>query len=142
MRFEDLPGQTYATLAAGGRLPVEAIEKRIGDRRYVTFAREGVTLTVDDDGVVHSVQFYGEPAADAARFDGTLPAGLRFDMDRDAARVLLGPPDQSGEAKELPILGRMPAWDKWAARVSVHAEYAFDQASIRLVTMEISHDPA
>lgn len=136
MRFDDLPGQTYATLVAGGGLPPGAVEKRIEDRRYVTFARHGVSLTVDDDGLIHSVQFYGEPVAGMALFDGTLPAGLRFDMDRTAARVLLGPPDQSGEAKELPILGRMPAWDKWMAPVSVHAEYAFDEASIRLVTME------
>lgn len=138
MRFGDLLGQAYAPLAASGALPAGAVEERIEDRLYVSFVQDGVTLTIDDgDGLIQSVQFYGEPPADRARFAGTLPAGLRFDMSRGAARALLGEPVRSGEARELPILGKMPAWDKWAAPMSVHAEYTFDEASIRLVTMEV-----
>jgi hypothetical protein len=138
MRFGDLLGQAYAPLTANGALPAGAVEEQIEDRLYVNFAREGVILTIDDDdGLIHSVQFYGDPPAGMARFAGALPAGLNFDMSRSVARSLLGAPARSGEVKDLPILGRMPAWDKWATPVPVHAEYAFGEASIRLVTVEI-----
>lgn len=136
MNFESMLGRDYATLDREGGLPDPRTVERIGDQSYVTMPRHGITIILHKDGTVRAVQFNGEAREGMTKFDGRLPAGLRFDMARDEARAHLGRPIRSGDESIVPILGEMPAWDRWQVDpLSVHAEYAFDRASIRLVTL-------
>ncbi len=57
-------------------------------------------------------------------------------MSRGEVRNLLGDPERSGEAARLPVLGDMPAWDRFVVHdFFLHAQYRGDGPGLSLVTM-------
>lgn len=132
MNFLSLLGQSFRDLV----LPDPCVEETIGETAYVTLPVNGVSLILDQDGMVTVVQLYGPRCEEVAVYQGELPAGLRFEFSREQARTALGQPLRSGSDITLPDLGHMPPWDRWIVNdLPIHVEYDFDTSSIRLVTL-------
>ncbi len=83
------------------------------------------------------VQLFDGVKDDYARFEGTLPHALSFDLSQEKARILLGIPKAFGEAEEMDDLGiEFNDWDLWEMKDHVlHLEYSPDKNSVRLITI-------
>jgi hypothetical protein len=134
--FASALGRQYADLLAYGTLPTKGHAESIGGRQYITFGSEGVSFVLDELGMVCAVQFYGRESREVARFKDPLPQGISFDMTKVEARAALGSPSASKDAANLTFIGNVPSWDKWVKPgLVLHAEYDFDEGSIRLVSL-------
>jgi hypothetical protein len=139
--IEALAGRRYAELltdpllTAVGELTVETIE----GRRYATRPERGFSLVLDDDDRISTVQLYRHGHQGFSRYAGATPGGLSFEMDRNAVRGRLGQPLESGEARTLPLLGTMPAWDAFRVEAHrLHVEYEPDGRGVRLISVSLA----
>ena len=134
--FATAIGDRFDTFLREVGLARPAVIEQIVDRTYASFPKHGISMVLNDAGLVVAVQFYGERKDSIDRFQGSLPAGLKLEMSRDEARTALGEPADQGDEAQVSFLGNMPAWDKWSiGGTSIHAEYSFDRRSIRLLTI-------
>ena len=99
-------------------------------------ARVGGELAAVDQLRVSTVHLYCIPDGEHSAYTGPLPRGLTAEMSRREVRNLLGDPERSGEAVRLPVLGDMPAWDRFAVDGwFLHAQYRGAGPGLSLVTM-------
>jgi len=140
LRVQDLVGIHYRRLAEftplrGVRIPPPERDDDI-DRSYIELAREGIAFVLEDHITIDTVQLFGLRKDGYSIYRHPLPAGLNFNMSQTEVRQMLGMPVKQGEPFTDPILGRMPAWDAFAADgVRVHAEYTLDRCCIKLVSV-------
>jgi hypothetical protein len=136
IEFSEARGNRLDTFLKRAGLARPAVIEKIGGCDYATFPKQGVSFVLNDEGLVVAVQFYGEPTDEAAEYKGSLPRGFKLNMSRAETRARFGEATTSGEEQQIPVLGRKPAWDKWTLDgTTIHAEYRFDQSSIRLLTI-------
>lgn len=135
MTIETLLGQSPDGLAAwlaGAAL----CRHRVEDRTYLSAPEAGLGAQLDEAGRIAVVFLHSAGHEGHAAYAGTLPFGLEFGQSRDQVRALLGVPDRSGEASQLPFLGPKPAWDAFRrGAIEVHVSYTSDDAGISLVTL-------
>jgi hypothetical protein len=138
MNIQDLLGRHYNALRDVTGLqnleipPLEAIE----DQSYISVFAFGISLVLSDHRTISAIHLHGDTSEGFDVYPFALPLGLRFGMSRDEVRVLLGEPEQKGEETVVPILGKKPAWDRFAARdIRVHVEYSGSPPAARLVTL-------
>lgn len=127
-RAVELVGVPLETLAAAITL--------IEGQSYVELRAKGISYVSEDNATVTAVQLHSFGHERYSRYTGVLPGSLEFSMGRSQARVLLGTPQQSGEAIAIPILGVKPPWDAFViGRFRVHIEYTDAYDSIGMVTL-------
>lgn len=103
---------------------------------HVTAPALGLAFVARDDQVVSSVFVYCSPVEGFEPYAGPLPHGLTAAMSRDQVRSVLGPPERSGEASRLPVLGDRPAWDRFVvAEGRLHVSYRLGSAGISMLTL-------
>jgi len=57
-------------------------------------------------------------------------------MSRNEVLSLLGSPNEHGDRRVLPALGKMPEWDAyWFAANRIHIEYDLKATSVRMITL-------
>lgn len=70
------------------------------------------------------------------QYTDEIPGGLTFFMGINDVRNTLGEPTRSGEAKFIPGLGDMPAWDRYDfSNVYLHCRYSNDASRILMITI-------
>ena len=85
---------------------------------------------------VSTVHLHCTPDSEHSAYTGLLPRGLGAEMSRHEVRNLLGDPERSGETVRLPVLGDMPAWDRFVVGGwFLHVQYRGDGSGLSLVTM-------
>ena len=133
----DLLGMRLEDLRASGKFDSTMLSpEEIGDRRYVSALRQGVSLVLGECEEVVAVQLHAEGHEGFTQFQSELPRDLQFAMSRDEVRDLLGSPGRSGDKQVLPVLGVVPAWDSYVVEdCQLHIEYDHDEHSIRLVSV-------
>ncbi len=115
-----------------GTVALEAID----GRTYGEAPGSGLSFVVGTDGRIRTLHLYSDGHENFARFIGTIPFGIRFDMSRANVRAILGSPSASGEPRQIEHYGEGAAWDRFAFdAVQMHVEYRGDQRSIQLVTL-------
>ncbi|GAB6853321.1 hypothetical protein [Asaia astilbis] len=87
-------------------------EENIGGDIYIKFMKLGFSLRYSDK-IVDSIIFYAKNKEGYAAYNGTLPFNLRFSMNREGVRSLLGDPSFIREAKMVPVLGALPPLDRY-----------------------------
>lgn len=133
-----LLGQRIEALAALLKPRHPQIE-RVGDQSYLRLPEDGLSLVLPDHAHVGAVQLHAAGHEGYAGFPHRIPHGLTFAMSRDRLRQILGPPEASGEAALVPILGNKPAWDRFAlGATTLHAEYAGDLQAVLMFTIAAS----
>jgi hypothetical protein len=106
------------------------------DRYYGSSRAAGVSLIADSAGLITDVHFHSDGHEGFVGFAGTLPCDLRFDMGRDDARGLLGPPERSQPARHNAHLGPVEAWDRWVRGDDrLHVKYGHGETTIVVVTV-------
>ncbi|MBR0641707.1 hypothetical protein [Plastoroseomonas hellenica] len=135
---ETLLGQRIEALAARLK-PRHPVIERVGDQSYLRIPEDGLSLVLPDHAHVGAVQLHAEGHEGYAGFPHRIPCGLAFAMSRDRVRQILGPPEASGEAALVPILGSKPAWDRFSlGATTLHAEYADDLQAVQMFTITTS----
>ncbi len=105
-------------------------------RWHVAAPALGLAFVALEDRVVSSVFVYCEPIEGFEPYAGPLPHGLTAAMGRDRVRSVLGPPERSGEASRLPVLGDRPAWDRFVvAEGRLHVSYRLGSPGISMLTL-------
>lgn len=133
-----LLGLPFAAVAASDAFGGRALPppEGIGDQAYVSLKGAGVSLVFDAAGTLIAMQLHADGHEGYVGYSDPLPHGLRFNMGRMEARMLLGPPEASGEVRRSPVLGPQPPWDRWARpEAMVHAAYGFDAEGIGMVSL-------
>lgn len=136
--IESLLGVRYEDL---GQMPVLAgvdvpLRETVVDQSYVSFPALGVSLVLPDNETVGAVQLHSNEHEGFAGYAGRLPGQLMFEMNREDARVCLGVPAESGEEREVLLLGMKPAWDSFRlGQIKIHLEYSIGGGPIQLVTI-------
>jgi hypothetical protein len=90
--------------------------------------RAGVSIYVDKGKVVAAF-VYSEGCQGFAKYKGSLPAGLTFECDRQAARSILGDPEDSGDGDSA--ADGYTAWDRWVLS-GCRLRAAYDSATGRV----------
>lgn len=97
---------------------------------------KGLSCVADEHGTVTSVQLHCFAHEGYSRYTGPVPGNLQFSMKKTEVRALLGEPHQSGEATEIPVLGRKPPWDTFlVGNIRVHVEYVDGCKAIQMVSL-------
>jgi hypothetical protein len=110
----------------------------IEDRTHLNAPALGLGFTEHGDGIVGVIHVYAEAGNGMHAFEGQLPCRLSRGMSRPEVRDLLGPPESSGEAVTLPVLGDKPSWDRFvvADGVYLHVSHRCDgRPGLSLVTL-------
>ena len=93
------------------------------DAIHLDYPSAGLSIICERTGVA-ALQFHANGHNGFVGWWQRLPAGLRFDMDREQVRAHLSPPSAAGEARHVPGLGDKPAWDLFlAGSGELHVEY-------------------
>ena len=96
----------------------------------------GLAFVAQEDRVVSSVFVYCRPMEGFEAYAGPLPHDLDARMGRDRVRSLLGPPERSGDAIRLPVLGDKPAWDRFQVdECLLHVSYVLGSPGISMLTL-------
>lgn len=128
---------TYDLFAAIG-LTGEVRESRYEDRTYFALPQAGISLICDGGDLVTAIQLFGEHDDDYAKYTGSIPNGLAFEMTRPRVRDVLGVPLRQSESAVLPILGRIGPWDLFVLpRYCLHVQYSARATEIELVTLTL-----
>lgn len=110
--------------------------KPIEDQSYISMPDAGISMVFPDNRTVDAIQLHAAGHEGYSAYAAALPSGLVFDMSRAQVRDHLGQPDQQGEEKILPLLGKKPAWDSFARDgYRLHVEYNFGATAIQLVSL-------
>lgn len=103
---------------------------------YFSPSTLGIDVTIAGDGLVETIQVYSDSQHGRQGYEGPLPCGLTFGMDRQAVRNLLGiPKDQGGPVASL-LDSEKAFWDRWPrVGYQLHCEYPEDMSRIQMVTI-------
>jgi hypothetical protein len=127
----DLLGTAYVT-------PEE--DRVEGERVYLEYPRKGISLILNERGLIFCVQLYGEGTdANYVCFESEVLEGVSLSSARSEVRSALGVPIRSSEgAAGKGLFGRyLFAWDKYDIDFcGFHFEYSEDLSHIRLVSIE------
>ena len=106
------------------------------DGGALLFHRTGLQVGLDAAKFIKTIHLFGDGQPDYARYSYGLPAGLSFSQSREAARVLLGQPTESGGPVQAIIGTSIRYWDRWdLPNFSIHLRYPEDLQSIELMTL-------
>lgn len=137
-KIESLLGVRYPDLAQAAALAGADVPQRetVVDQSYVSFPALGVSLVLPDNETVSAVQLHASEHEGFVGYSGPIPGRLTFGMNRHDVRALLGAPVESGEEKDVILLGRKPAWDSFKlGAIKMHVEYSAGEGPIQLVTI-------
>ena len=137
MDFASALGKNYSEMVSRGILPKCPSIEEIEGTAYAIYKSQGVSLIIDQLGMIGTVQFYGAETEDVAKFAGEPINGVSLSMGRHEVRAALGTPTLSKDAPfRTPFLGLHPPWDRWTQPgMSIHAEYNCNVSSIRLLSL-------
>lgn len=141
LEIETLLGRRYGDLLAERSPAVlgAPAPEMVDGRGYVSRPDLGVSLVLDADQQVSTVQLYRQGHQGFDQYRGATPGGLSFETDQAGAREALGTPIESGAAKTLPLLGAMPAWDAFhVGALRLHLEYEPDGRGVRLMSVSLA----
>lgn len=132
---ETLIGKRYGELSSIGSVVDLPAPRPDEDRSYVGLPSMGLQLVLDETGVISAVfLFNGEEGY--ATYDGPMPGGIAFTMDRAEVRASLGSPERAEEPKSIPILGPQPAWDRFDYNgLKLACDYSADLDGIVQITI-------
>ena len=110
--------------------------ERIGDQSVVEFPSRGFSLILPDHEHIGAVHLHAQGHEDYTRFAGEMPGGIQFSDTRAIVRQRMGTPARSGEAKTVPVLGKVPPYDIYiVGKTTVRVQYDFDEARVLLITL-------
>jgi hypothetical protein len=110
-----------------------------GRRHYLSDPEAGYELT-QVGGRIVTAFIYVRPGVGVGHgftpFGGPLPGGLPSESTRAEVRRVLGKPSRSGEAMNIPGLGRKGAWDRYdRPAVCFHIQFTEDGERVQMVTL-------
>ncbi|WP_438017217.1 DUF6392 family protein [Sorangium sp. So ce315] len=136
--IQKLLGLTYSEMSASDIVSGFSIPQpeSIDLDSYVEMPNEGVSFILPRGTKISGIHLYSAGRDGYNEFAGCIPKGLQFSMSQEEVRRLMGQPLQSGDAVVDPIMGDMPAWDKFdLGDYFVHVEYALAVDRIGLITL-------
>lgn len=118
--------------AIGVEPDIEVIEGAV----YLDAPSVGFSAVGGADRRITTVQLHAGVRHGYDPYGGALPHGLRFTLARAEVHELLGPPSRSGGGRDVPVLGRANAWDRWQVEgYALHCEYDATATSVVLVSL-------
>jgi len=132
MKLDDVVESAFVT-SLNARLIMTEIE----DRAYLRMPDAGIDFSADiKDRMARSIFLHTDGDEGYRGYPRALPEGLSFSDSRQAVRVRLGKPSDSGGGNVQRLVGRWPAWDLYDKGAYVlHIRYAEGEESIELVTL-------
>ncbi|MGC5809931.1 hypothetical protein [Ralstonia pseudosolanacearum] len=137
-KIESLLGVRYPALAQAAALAGSDIPQHetVVGQSYVSFPALGVSLVLPDNEAVSAIQLHASEYEGFVGYSGPIPGRLTFEMNRHDVRALLGAPVESGEEKDVILLGGKHAWDSFRlGAIKMHVEYSAGEGPIQLVTI-------
>ena len=121
--LEDMEGEYHLISLVNGIIVVFSLEKIITEIEIISNQEKLQTLQED----FHT-------------YKKNIPFGISFPMTREQIHNLLGTPKQSGEDRNIPILGHCPSWDLYEyhnQNVELFIQYSQNQTSILSITIRV-----
>lgn len=137
-QIESLLGMTLAAMAqVTGLSKADLLQvERIGDQSVLECPARGFSLILPDHEHIGAVHLHSQGYEGYTRFGGELPVGMQFSDTRAIVRQRLGAPALSGEAKSVPVIGKVPPYDIYlVGEIKVRVQYDFDESRVLLVTL-------
>ena len=120
-----------------GHAPVfKEADAELEELGYFSCSTLGIDVTISGDGFVQTIHIYSDSYQGRRGYEGPLPCGLTFGMNREAVRGLLGDPEAQGGPVSSVLDSAKVCWDRWLrADYQVHCEYPEDMSRIQMVTI-------
>jgi hypothetical protein len=103
---------------------------------YFSPSTLGIDVTIAGDGLTETIHIYSQSHHGRRGYDGPMPGGLSFGMNRQEVRRLLGNPIAHGGPVSSPLDPSKIYWDRWQRTgYHLHCEYPGDMSRIQMVTI-------
>ena len=106
------------------------------DKRAIRLLELGLQVAADEDKKINTIFVFAAGVQGYQAYPYALPNGLSFDLGREAAIAILGPPTKTGGPVEGVLDGKIFFWDRWDNDAfSLHLRYPEDKNSIAMLTL-------
>lgn len=110
--------------------------EQFGADNFLGTENDGVVFSFINGDKLTQIDFYSKGYKGFKQFEKELPKGLHFKMSQKDVQTILGKPEHSQEAREIPVIGLIPAADSFNfGTYRILIRYAKTLDSILLVTL-------